>query len=328
MHDGFGRKIDYLRISVTDRCNFRCHYCMPEKQRFLPHSELLDYTELALIAGRFIHHGIRKIRLTGGEPLVRRDISVLIGQLGKYVADGRLDELTLTTNGSRLAKHVDALAAANVRRINVSLDSLDPARFAEITRGGDLAGVLRGISTAKAAGIAIRINMVALKSVNEDQILLMTDYCASEGYDLALIETMPLGDGISGRADHFLALEDFIAPLRERYELLPDTHRTAGPARYWRIAQTGLRLGLITPLSDNFCDSCNRIRLTTDGKVYMCLGSDLNVDFRTAIREEGTAAVDRLLQQALRLKPERHDFERQMADRSVRLPRHMNATGG
>jgi GTP 3',8-cyclase len=328
MLDGFGRKIDYLRISVTDRCNFRCHYCMPENQTFLPHRELLDYTELALIADRFIDHGIRKIRLTGGEPLVRRDISVLIEQLGKQVASGRLDELTLTTNGSRLAQHAEALAAAGIKRINVSLDSLDPGRFAEITRGGDLAQVLAGISAAKSAGIAIRINMVAMKAVNEDEVLTMADYCAAEGHDLALIETMPLGDGVIGRADHYIALNDFIAPLRERYQLTSDEHRTAGPARYWRVAETGLRLGLITPMSQNFCDDCNRIRLTTDGKVYMCLGSDLHVDFRAAIRDEGTAAVDRLLQKALRLKPERHDFERQMEDRSLRLNRHMNATGG
>jgi GTP 3',8-cyclase len=328
MLDGFGRKIDYLRISVTDRCNFRCQYCMPENQKFLPRSELLDYTELALIADRFIDHGIRKIRLTGGEPLVRRDIGVLIEQLGKQVASGRLDELTLTTNGSRLAQHAEALDAAGIKRINVSVDSLDPARFAKITRGGDLVQVLAGIEAAKSAGIAIRINMVAMKAVNEDDVLAMADYCASEGHDLALIETMPLGDGVAERADHYIALDDFIAPLRERYQLAVDNHRTAGPARYWRIAETGMRLGLITPMSHNFCDDCNRIRLTTDGKVYMCLGSDLHVDFRAAIRDEGTAAVDRLLQKALRLKPERHDFERQMEDRTLRLHRHMNATGG
>jgi GTP 3',8-cyclase len=328
MFDGFGRKIDYLRISVTDRCNFRCHYCMPESQTFLPRGELLDYTELALIADRFIHHGIRKIRLTGGEPLVRRDIGVLLDQLGKYVADGRLDELTLTTNGSRLVQYAEKLAIANVRRINVSLDSLRPDRFAAITRGGDLSQVLAGIQAANAARISIRINMVAMKSFNEDEILDMADYCATEGHDLALIETMPLGDGITGRIDSYIALEDFIASLRAKYDIVADEHRTAGPARYWRIQETGLRLGLITPLSNNFCDDCNRIRLTTDGKVYMCLGSDLNVDFRTAIREEGTAAVDRLLQKALRLKPERHDFEQQMENQDARLHRHMNATGG
>jgi GTP 3',8-cyclase len=329
MLDGFGRKIDYLRISVTDRCNFRCHYCMPENQEFLPRTELLDYTELALIADRFIDHGIRKIRLTGGEPLVRRDIAVLLEQLGKQVASGRLEELTLTTNGSRLVQHAEALAKANVRRINVSLDSLDSERFAQITRGGKLDQVLAGIDAAKDAGIAIRINMVALKGVNEDEILTMAEYCAANRHDLALIETMPLGDGVAGRADHFVPLDDFIAQLSAAgHKLATLDHRTSGPARYWQVEPMGLRLGLITPMSKNFCDGCNRLRLTTDGKVFMCLGSELHVDFRAAIREEGTPAVDRLLQQALRLKPERHDFERQMEDRSLRLHRHMNATGG
>ncbi len=328
MLDGFGRKIDYLRISVTDRCNFRCHYCMPEDQSFLPRDELLDYTEIALIADRFIDHGIRRIRLTGGEPLARRDIDVLVQHLGDHVAAGRLDELTLTTNGSLLAQHADALAAANVRRINVSLDSLDEQRFAQITRGGKLAAVLNGIEAAKNAGIAIRINMVALKGINEVDILPIAEYCAVQGHDLGLIETMPLGDGVVGRSDQFVALQQFIAPLTERYSLRELDHRTAGPARYWQVEPLGLRLGLITPMSRNFCDDCNRLRLTTDGKIYMCLGSELHVDLRAAIRNNGTAGVDQLLQQALRLKPERHDFERQMDDSSLRLNRHMNATGG
>ena len=328
MLDGFGRKIDYLRISVTDRCNFRCHYCMPENQRFLPHAELLDYTELSLIADRFIDHGIKRIRLTGGEPLVRRDIGVLLHQLGKQVASGRLDELTLTTNGSLLAKNADALAAAHVRRINVSLDSLDADRFAQITRGGTLKTVLDGIEASRNAGIAVRINMVAMNGLNEADLLPMAQYCAAHGHDLALIETMPLGDSIANRNRDFIPLEQFIAPLSDQYTLTPLDHRTAGPARYWQVESLGLRLGLITPMSRNFCDDCNRLRLTTDGKIYMCLGSDLHVDLRTAIRDEGTAGVDRLLQQALRLKPERHDFERQMEDSSLRLNRHMNATGG
>jgi cyclic pyranopterin phosphate synthase len=328
MLDAFGRKIDYLRISVTDRCNFRCHYCMPEDQKFLPRDALLDYTEIALIADRFIDHGIRRIRLTGGEPLARRDIDVLLQHLGAHVAAGRLDELTLTTNGSLLAQHADALAAANVRRINVSLDSLDARRFAQITRGGKLQAVLSGIDAAKDAGIAIRINMVALKGVNEDDILPVAEYCATQGHDLALIETMPLGDGVAGRSDQFIALQQFIEPLEEHYSLCELDHRTAGPARYWQVEPLGLRLGLITPMSRNFCDDCNRLRLTTDGKIYMCLGSDLHVDLRAAIRSDGTAGVDRLLQQALRLKPERHDFERQMDNSQLRLNRHMNATGG
>lgn len=328
MIDGFGRKIDYLRISVTDRCNFRCHYCMPEKQTFLPHADLLDYTEIALLANRFIAHGIRKIRLTGGEPLVRRDIEVLIRELGAHVQAGRLDELTLTTNGSRLAQFAPILAEAGVKRINVSMDSLDSDVFREITRGGDLAQVLDGIAAAKANGIAIKINMVALREQNQSDLLPIAEYCAANGFDLSIIETMPLGDGVSGRQDRFIALDDFIAPLRDTFDLQPSTHRSSGPARYWQVVPLGLRLGLITPMSHNFCDDCNRLRLTTDGKIYMCLGSEMHVDFRKAMRDEGMEAIDRLLQKALRLKPERHDFERQMAQPDLRLHRHMNATGG
>ena len=328
MIDGFGRKIDYLRISVTDRCNFRCHYCMPEKQRFLPHSELLEYSEIALLANRFIAHGIRKIRLTGGEPLLRRDIEVLIRELGGHVHAGRLDELTLTTNGSRLSEFAPVLAEAGVKRINVSMDSLDQKMFKEITRGGDLSQVLAGIATAKQHSISIKINMVALKEQNQADVLPMAKYCADGGFDLAIIETMPLGDGVSGREDRFIAIDDFIAPLRDQYEMTALPYRSAGPARYWQVAPLGLRLGLITPMSNNFCDDCNRLRLTTDGKIFMCLGSNMHVDFKKAMRDEGMPAVDRLLQQALRLKPERHDFERQMAQPDLRLSRHMNATGG
>jgi cyclic pyranopterin phosphate synthase len=328
MIDGFGRKIDYLRISVTDRCNFRCQYCMPANQKFLPHKELLDYSEIALLANRFIAHGIRKIRLTGGEPLVRRDIDVLIRELGKHVSAGRLDELTLTTNGSRLAEHASMLAEAGVRRINVSMDSLKPERFREITRGGDLAQVFDGIKAAKQHAIAIKINMVALKDQNDDEVIDMAEYCAANGHDLTIIETMPLGEGVSGRKDRYVALDEFVAPLRQAFAFEPIAHRSSGPARYWRVATLGLRLGLITPMSHNFCDDCNRLRLTTDGKIFMCLGSEMHVDFKKAIREEGLDAVDSLLQKALRLKPERHDFERQMADPEQRLSRHMNATGG
>jgi GTP 3',8-cyclase len=328
MIDGFGRKIDYLRISVTDRCNFRCHYCMPEKQQFLPHSDLLDYSEISLLASRFIAHGIRKIRLTGGEPLVRRDIDVLIRELGAHVHAGRLDELTLTTNGSRLALFTPILAEAGIKRINVSIDSLDAHDFRRITRGGDVAEVLDGVATASAHGISIKINMVALKGANQSQLLPMAQYCADNGFDLAIIETMPLGDGVSDRQVQYIATEDFILPLRADHELKPIAHRSAGPARYWQVEPLGLRLGLITPMSGNFCDDCNRLRLTTDGKIFMCLGSEMHVDFRGALREEGLNAVDGLLRKALRLKPERHDFERQMKQPDLRLSRHMNATGG
>ncbi|MFZ1738767.1 GTP 3',8-cyclase MoaA [Sphingorhabdus sp.] len=328
MRDGFGRTIDYLRVSVTDRCNFRCHYCMPEQQRFLPRRELLDYSEIALIAERFMDHGVRRIRLTGGEPLVRRDIGVLIAHLGKYVTSGRLEELTLTTNGSLLADHAQMLAKANVHRINVSLDSLDSDRFASISRGGRLKEVLAGISAAKAVGIAIRINMVALRDINQMDLLPVAQYCAENDFDLALIETMPLGEGVSGRQNDYIALDEFVSPLREIAKFIPLAHRTSGPARYWQVEPLGLRLGMITPLSQNFCDNCNRLRLTTDGKIFMCLGSNLNVDLRQAIREGGVGEVDRLLETALRLKPERHDFENQLNDSTSRLSRHMNATGG
>jgi GTP 3',8-cyclase len=328
MIDGFGRKIDYLRISVTDRCNFRCHYCMPEKQSFLPHNALLDYTEIALLVDRFIAHGIRKVRLTGGEPLVRRDIDVLVTALGNHVKAGRLDELTMTTNGSLLAQHAPMLAAAGIRRINVSLDSLDPERFAQITRRGDLAAVLAGIAAAKAHDIHIKINMVALKNQNEADIVPMANWCAENGFDLSVIETMPLGEGMSSRQDDYIALDAFIAPLRQDNALSPMAHRSAGPARYWSVDPLKLRLGLITPMSNNFCDDCNRLRLTTDGKIYMCLGSQMHVDFKNAMRSGGMDAVDKLLQNALRLKPERHDFEEQLRNPEQRLDRHMNATGG
>jgi GTP 3',8-cyclase len=328
MIDGFGRKIDYLRISVTDRCNFRCHYCMPEKQSFLPHDELLNYTEIALLVDRFIAHGIRKVRLTGGEPLVRRDIDVLINALGNHVKSGRLDELTMTTNGSLLAEHAAMLASAGVKRINVSLDSLDPEKFTRITRRGDLTPVLAGIASAKAHGIHIKINMVALKNQNETDVIPIAQMCAENGFDLSIIETMPLGEGMASRQDDYIPLDEFIAPLRQNYALTQIADRTAGPARYWKVDPLNLRLGLITPMSNNFCDDCNRLRLTTDGKIYMCLGSQMHVDFKHAIRSNGLQAVDKLLQNALRLKPERHDFEVQLQNPSARLDRHMNATGG
>lgn len=328
MIDGFGRNIDYLRISVTDRCNFRCTYCMPEQQSFLPHRDLLTYDEIMVLVEGFIAHGIRKIRLTGGEPLVRRDIHILIDALGQHVRDGNLDELTMTTNGSRLEQFAPRLVAAGMRRINVSLDTLDAEAFRRISRGGDLGAVLTGIQVARAHGLDIKINMVALRGENEDALLPMADFCAEQGLDLTLIETMPLGAGVSERAESYISLEDFIEPLRNQYQLIPSAHKSAGPARYWQMEPLGLRLGLITPMSHNFCDHCNRIRLTTDGKIYMCLGSELHVDLRKALREGVPSDVDHLLQTALRLKPKRHDFETQLAQPDLRLARHMNATGG
>ena len=328
MIDGFGRNIDYLRISVTDRCNFRCTYCMPEQQSFLPHRDLLTYDEILILVGRFIAHGIRKIRLTGGEPLVRRDIHILIDALGQHVRNGALDELTMTTNGSRLEQFAPLLASAGMKRINVSLDTLDADACRRISRGGDLDTILAGIHAARAHGLDVKINMVALKQQNEDALLPMAHFCAEHGLDLTLIETMPLGAGVTEREESYISLDDFTAPLRAQYDLHPLAHKSAGPARYWRVEPLGLRLGLITPMSHNFCDQCNRIRLTTDGKIYMCLGSELHVDLRKALREDSLTDVDYLLQRALRLKPQRHEFETQLAHPDLRLARHMNATGG
>ena len=328
MLDGFGRKIDYLRISVTDRCNFRCQYCMSEKMTFMPKNELLTLEEITLIAERFISHGIKKIRLTGGEPLVRRDMKDVIQRLGRKVKSGDLDELTLTTNGSLLEEYADHLAACNVKRINVSMDTLHPDRFSEITRGADVDQVLTGIAAAKAAGIAIKINMVALRDFNQNDLLPMAEYCGENGYDLTIIETMPLGDVGADRKLEHVSAEEFIAPLAERYELTPIAHRSAGPARYMAVEGLGLRLGLITPLSNNFCDGCNRLRLTTDGKIFMCLGHNAHVDLRAAVRKDGISAVDQLLQQALKLKPLRHDFNAQLDGSAEILERHMNVTGG
>lgn len=328
MIDGFGRSIDYLRLSVTDRCNFRCHYCMPEQQNFLPHRNLLTFEEIETLVQRFIALGIRKIRLTGGEPLVRRDVATLIHALGAYVRSGALQELTLTTNGSRLTEFAPTLSAAGVRRINVSLDTLDADDFRSISRGGQLDQVLDGIKAAQSAGLDVKINMVALKGQNEAALLPMAKFCVENGHDLTLIETMPLGSDVHDRKDHFISLEQFTAPLRAAYNITPLAYQSAGPARYYHVAPLGLRLGLITPLSHNFCDQCNRIRLTTDGKIFMCLGSDLHVDLRKALREQSADDVDDLLRKAMRLKPLRHNFEDQLVTPALRLARHMNATGG
>lgn len=324
--DGHGRAIRYLRISVTDRCDLRCRYCMAETMQFLPRSEVLSLEEIALIAERFIARGVRKIRLTGGEPLVRRDMIDLTRRLGRQVGAG-LDEITLTTNATRLADHADALVDAGVRRINVSLDSLDPEIFRYITRHGDLARVLGGIATAKAAGLAVKINMVALKGLNEHEIAAMLGWAVAEGHDLTLIETMPLGMIDEDRADRFLPLPAVLADLRSRFDLAADDHVSGGPARYWRVAGTGTRLGLISPLTSNFCATCNRVRLSTDGKLHMCLGHDDSVDLRAAIRDGGLGAVDAAIDVALGRKPERHDF-RIAPGAPPAVARHMSVTGG
>ena len=324
--DRHGRTIRYLRVSVTDRCDLRCRYCMAEKMTFLPRSELLALEEIALIAERFIARGVTKIRLTGGEPLVRRDAVDLVRRLGRQVGSG-LDELTMTTNGTRLPEHARTLAEAGVRRINVSLDSRDPEIFRHITRHGDVAQVLDGIAAAQAAGLSIKINMVALKGLNDDQIAPMLEWAGASGMDLTLIETMPLGAIDEDRADRFVPLTQVFDDLSRRFTLTPDHHRSGGPARYWHVAQTGARLGLISPLTGNFCESCNRVRLTTEGKLFTCLGHEDQVDLKAAIREGGLAAVDAAIDEALAAKPARHDFsvERGAAP-AVR--RHMSVTGG
>ncbi|GAB5489398.1 MAG: GTP 3',8-cyclase MoaA [Parasphingorhabdus sp.] len=294
----------------------------------MPKSELLTLEEITLIAERFIGHGIRKIRLTGGEPLVRRDMKDVIQRLGRKVKTGDLEELTLTTNGSLLEEYAEHLAAHHVRRINVSMDTIDPARFSEITRGADLNKVLSGIEAVKSAGIDVKINMVALRNFNQTDLIPMAEYCAKNGHDLTVIETMPLGDTGADRKLEHISVDEFLTPLHSQYELTPITHRSAGPARYESVEPLGLRLGLITPLSQNFCDGCNRLRLTTDGKIFMCLGHSAHVDLRAAVRKDGISAVDQLLQQALKLKPLRHDFNAQLNGSAEKLERHMNVTGG
>jgi GTP 3',8-cyclase len=327
MLDGHGRLIDYLRISVTDRCDLRCRYCMAEKMQFLPRREVLTLEEIAVIAERFIARGVRKIRLSGGEPLVRRDFGELARALGRHVADGSLDELTLTTNGTRLAEHAEMLVEAGMRRINVSLDSLDPATFAYITRGGDLEQVLGGIAAARQAGLKVKINMVALRGLNDAEALPMLEYCDAHGHDLTLIETMPLGDVEGDRSDRYLPLFEAIMPVREAHDLTPLPHRTGGPARYFAVSGLKAKLGLITPLSDNFCAGCNRMRLTCQGRIYMCLGHEDHIDLKTAFREQGVEGIDALLDQALAAKPKAHDFHVEKGATPA-TRRHMSVTGG
>ncbi len=324
--DGLGRTISYLRISVTDRCDLRCRYCMAEEMTFLPKDRLLSLEEIAIIAERFIARGVTKIRLSGGEPLVRRDIGELARRLGRHVGTG-LDELTMTTNGTRLAEHAPAMVDAGIRRINVSLDSRDPDLFRHITRHGDVARVIDGIFAARDAGLAVKINMVALKGLNEDEIAPMLQWCGDNGFDLSLIETMPLGAIDEDRADRFLPLTKVFDDLSARFDLTRDDHRSGGPARYWKVAPHGTKLGLISPLTNNFCDGCNRVRLTTEGKLYMCLGNDDQVDLKAVLRDEGIAGLDAALDTAMRLKPARHDFRIEHGAAPA-VARHMSVTGG
>ncbi len=325
--DGFGRRISYLRISVTDRCDFRCVYCMAEDMAFLPKKDVLAFEEIEAIAGAFIERGTTRIRLTGGEPLVRRDIMRLVETLGQRIGNG-LDELTLTTNGSQLARHAEGLAAAGVRRINVSLDTLDTERFAAITRRGRLADVLAGIEAAKSAGLAIKINMVAMRGVNEDEIEPMMHWAHGQGMGLTLIEGMPLGEVGIDRVDSYLPLRELHERLSRRFTLTPTTKRTGGPARYVHVAETGGTLGFITPMSHNFCESCNRVRLTATGQLYLCLGQDDQVNLRDALRQGGAEALDAALDHAMRIKPKGHDFVLDRSRPEPAVARHMSVTGG
>jgi len=322
--DGFGRHITYVRLSVTDRCDLRCRYCMAERMQFLPKREILTLEEMGALSDILIARGVRKIRLTGGEPLVRKGVMELVRMLGRRVGEG-LDELVLTTNGTRLDGFAGELFESGVRRINVSLDSRRPERFAHITRGGDLDQVLRGIDAALTAGIAVKINMVALAGINEDEIEEMLRWCAAMAIDLTLIETMPLGEVEEDRTSQYLPLDAVRQRLEERFTLVPSARRTGGPARYLEIPELRSRIGLITPLTNNFCDGCNRIRIAATGTVYGCLGHDQKVELRDALRARGTGAVDLLLDQLLAGKPRRHEFNIAGAPA---VARHMSVTGG
>lgn len=326
--DQFQRRISYLRLSVTDRCDLRCAYCMPERQTFLPRAEVLSLEELHQLALGFIARGITKIRLTGGEPLVRRDMIELVRALGRKVGDG-LEELTMTTNATQLAEFADLIRAAGVKRINISLDTLDRETFAKLARRDSLPAVLEGIAAAKAAGLKVKINTVALKGINEAEIPDLIGWAHGQGFELTLIEVMPLGEVEEDRFDHYLPLSAVRDSLEQRWTLTADEHRSGGPARYVTVAETGGRLGLITPLTNNFCDGCNRIRVTATGQLYACLGGNEQVDLRAALRSDRPEqALNAALDVAMRIKPERHHFVIDKPGGAPALARHMSMTGG
>ena len=327
--DPFARTIDYLRVSVTDRCDFRCVYCMAEDMTFLPRRELLSLEELDRLCSAFVGLGVRRLRLTGGEPLVRRDVMTLFRALSRHLESGALDELTLTTNGSQLARHAADLAACGVRRVNVSLDTLDAGRFRTITRWGDLERVLQGIRAARAAGLKVKVNTVALKGMNEDEIPALVRWAHGEGHDLVLIETMPLGEIDGDRLDQYLPLTTVRARLDEQFHLADIPDRTGGPARYVRVAETGGRLGFITPLTHNFCELCNRVRVTCTGTLFMCLGQEDAADLRAPLRaSESDAPLIAAIDAAIARKPRGHDFVIDRAHARPALARHMSTTGG
>ena len=327
--DPFGRAVTYLRVSVTDRCNFRCVYCMSENMTFLPKKDLLTLEELYQVCSSFIEKGVNKIRLTGGEPLVRRNIISFIQKLGKLIETGKLQELTITTNGSQLSKMADEIYASGVRRINVSLDPLVPSKFESITRWGKLDDVLEGLDKAKKAGLKIKINTVALKDFNDNEIDDLISWCGGEGFDLTFIETMPMGEIDVDRISQYLPLNLVREKIEENWTLDDIDYKTAGPANYSIVRETGQRIGFITPLSHNFCADCNRVRLTCTGKLYMCLGQDDWADLITPLRaENGTDLLSDAIDEAIGRKPKGHDFAIDQAHQAPAVSRHMSVTGG
>ena len=329
MIDPFGRAIKYLRVSVTDRCDFRCEYCMAENMTFLPKSEVLSLEELDSLCTAFIEKGVEKLRITGGEPLVRKDIMSLLHNLGRHLKTGALEELTITTNGSQLARFADELVDIGVKRINVSLDTLDAQQFTRITRWGRLDQVLEGIQAAKEAGLKIKINTVAMRGVNDAEAMDLIRWCGDEGHDITFIETMPMGEIDGERADVYMPLSVLRAQISQHYTLEDSDYRTGGPARYATVTETGQRIGFITPLTHNFCESCNRVRVTCTGMLYMCLGQDDNADLRKALRADSdNTALNAAIDEAIGRKPKGHDF---VIDRRTNAPavsRHMSVTGG
>ena len=327
--DPFGRTVSYLRVSVTDRCNYRCKYCMSENMNFLPKADLLTLEELDRICSAFIKRGVDKIRLTGGEPLVRRNVMSLIRNLGDQVKSGNLKELTLTTNGSQLAKYANQLADYGVKRINVSLDSLNPEKFQLITRWGKLNDVINGLKVAQDAGLEIKINTVALKGFNEDEVDEMISWCGKENYDLTYIETMPMGQIDEDRTNQYLPLSTLKERIKKSWTLEESSYKTGGPASYSLIKETGKRIGFITPLTHNFCESCNRVRLTCTGKLFMCLGQDDEKDLLSAIRlSEGDNLLMSAIDEAVGRKPKGHDFNIDRSGAAPAVERHMSVTGG
>jgi len=329
MIDPFGRHVSYLRVSVTDRCDFRCQYCMSEDMTFLPKSQVLSLEELERLCSAFVRKGVRKIRLTGGEPLVRRGIMGLIGNLSHHIDDHSLDELTLTTNGSQLARYAEQLVEYGIKRINVSLDTLDAEKFAKITRWGKLDKVMTGLRAAKAAGLQIKINAVAIRDFNDNELDRILTWCGEQGFDLTLIETMPLGDIGGERADQYLPLSEVREQLEKTWTLSDIPYRSGGPARYVEVGETGRKLGFITPMTHNFCESCNRVRLTCTGTLYMCLGQDDATDLRAPLRaSEGDELLECAIDEAIGRKPKGHDFVIERGQSGPAVNRHMSVTGG